>query len=166
MVEKILGKEQADDIFFSAMLTGLMNEKQASELADSLDKQAAFDWRKFLTGTGSAIVGGAKDVFSGISKTPGALGKLALIGAGTGVLGATAYDIIKDNVTNDDPKAELNAKIEAMYNSKLRELDDAKWIAKVRGMRDELKRGYKKMSTEEYAKKYNELIEALEERRA
>ena len=39
-------------------------------------------------------------------------------------------------------------------------------MAKVRGMRDELKRGYKKMTTDEYAAKYNELMEALDERRA
>ena len=32
MVEKILGEQQTKDIYFSAMLTGLLNEKQAAEL--------------------------------------------------------------------------------------------------------------------------------------
>lgn len=170
MVEKILGKEQTSDIFFASMLTGLLNEKQAAELSERLEKEAKFDWAKFLLGSGkaigSAVVGGAKETASALAGVPGAVGKLALLGAGTGILGATAYDILKENVASDDPKAELNAKLEAMYHGRQKELEDAKWMAKVRGMRDELKRGYKKMTTDEYAAKYNELMEALDERRA
>lgn len=176
MVEKILGEQQTKDIYFSAMLTGLLNEKQAAELSEHLDKEAqagaaqSFNWWRFLLGSGralgSAAIGGAKETASALSKVPGAVGKLALLGAGTGILGATAYDILKENVSSDDPKAELNAKLEAMYNNRKKELEDAKWMAKVRGMRDELKRGYKKMTSEEYESKYNELMEALDERRA
>lgn len=176
MVEKILGEQQTKDIYFSAMLTGLLNEKQASELSEYIDKEAqagatpSFNLWKFLLGSGKAIgsaaIGGAKETASAFAKMPGAVGKLALLGAGTGILGATAYDILKENVSSDDPKAELNAKLEAMYNNRKKELEDAKWMAKVRGMRDELKRGYKKMTSEEYESKYNELMEALDERRA
>lgn len=176
MVEKILGEQQTKDIYFSAMLTGMLNEKQAAELSEYLDKEAAagaepsFNLLKFLIGSGKAIgsaaIGGAKETANALAKIPGAVGKLALLGAGTGVLGATTYDILKENVSSDDPEAELNAKIEAMYNNRRKELEDAKWMAKVRGMRDELKRGYKKMTSEEYESKYNELMEALDERRA
>ena len=74
--------------------------------------------------------------------------------------------MLKENVASDDPKAELNAKIEAMYKGRQKELEDAKWMAKVRGLRDELKRSYKKMTTDEYTTKYNELVAALDERRA
>lgn len=167
MVEKILGEQQTKDIYFSAMLTGLLNEKQAAELYNCIEKDAAFNWAKILgalKGLGSAAVGGAKETADALAKIPGAVGKLALLGAGTGILGATAYDILKENVSGDDPKAELNAKIEAMYNNRKKELEDAKWMGKVRGMRDELKRGYKKMTSEEYESKYNELVEALNER--
>lgn len=169
MVEKILGEQQTKDIYFSAMLTGLLNEKQASELYNCIEKNAAINWAKYLgvlKGLGSAAVGGAKETASALWHIPGAVGKLALLGAGTGVLGATAYDILKENVSSDDPKAELNDRLEAMYNNRKKELEDAKWMAKVRGMRDELKRGYKKMTSEEYESKYNELVEALNERRA
>lgn len=170
MVEKILGSQQTSDIFYSAMLTGLLNEKQAAELAENLEKKAAFDWAKFLLASskaiGSAAIGGAKETASALAKVPGAVGKLALLGAGTGIIGATAYDVLKENVASDDPKAELNAKIEAMYKGRQKELEDAKWMAKVRGLRDELKRSYKKMTTDEYTTKYNELVAALDERRA
>ena len=176
MVEKILGEQQTKDIYFSAMLTGLLNEKQSAYLSECLEKEAqagaspSFNLLKFLLGSGkalgSAAIGGAKETANAFAKIPGALGKLALLGAGTGILGATAYDILKENVSGDDPKAKLNAKIEAMYNNRKKELEDAKWMAKVREMRDELKRGYKKMTSEEYESKYNELMEALDERRA
>jgi hypothetical protein len=173
MIDKILGKETAEDIFYSGMITGLLTEKQACDILSEMEKGAAFSWAKLLASLpggvktlGSGLMGGAKEVAGVVSKTPGLAAKLALIGAGTGVIGATAYDILKENVTNDDPKAELNAKIEAMYRNKRRELDDSKWMTRVREMRDELKRGYKKMTTEEYAQKYNALMEALDERRA
>jgi hypothetical protein len=169
MVEKILGEQQTKDIFFSAMLTGLLNEKQAAEIAEGLEKNAQagkkFNWLKLLGGIGNTIIGGAKDIGSALMKAPDAASKIALLGAGTGVLSATAYDILKDNVSSDDPKTELNAKIEAMYNNRKKELEDAKWMAKVRGMRDELKRDYKKMTSEEYESKYNKLLESLDERK-
>ena len=170
MVEKILGKEVAEDIFYSAMLTGMMTEKQAEELDAGMEKEAA--WPALvkalgvLKGLGHTAIGTTEKGVGALSKIPGIGMKLALIGAGTGVLGATAYDIIKENVTNEDPKAELDAKLEAMYRGKQRELEDAKWMTKVRNMRDDLKRNYRKMSTKEYTEKYNALISALDERMA
>ena len=163
MVKKYLG-EYADDIFCAAMLTRMMNEKQAEEAVSCLEKEAAGAYEVFkgiLGGVGN-FLSGAGDV---VTKTPAALGKLALVGLGTGLVGASAYDVIKDKVTRDDPKAELNAKIEAMYRGKTRELEDAKWMDKVRAMRDDLRRNYKKMTTEEYAEKYKALVDALDERK-
>ena len=172
MVEKYLGKEVAEDIFYSGMITGLMTEKQAGEILYGIEKGAAINWAKLVASLpggikalGSGLIGGAKETAGALAKVPGAVGKLALLGAGTGVVGATAYDILKENVTSEDPKAELNAKTEAMYRNKRRELEDAKWMTRVREMRDELKRGYKKMTTEEYSEKYKALMDALDERR-
>jgi hypothetical protein len=169
MVKKILGEQQANDIYFSAMLTRMLNEKQAADLAEGLEKNAAIDWSKILGGLkslGGIAVGGLKGIGDVLVKAPDAAAKLALLGTGTGVLGATAFDILKENVSGDDPNAELNTKIEAMYNNRKKELEDAKWMSKVRRIRDELKRDYKKMTSEEYELKYNELMEALNERMA
>ena len=170
MIREILGEQQADDIFFSSMLTGILNEKQAADMLECLEKNAALNWKAAIIGAlkpiASALSGAAGHLYSAATKAPDAIGKLALIGAGTGVLGATAYDVVKENVSSDDPESELNAKIEAMYNGRKKELEDAKWMEKVRGMRDELKRNYKKMTTEEYESKYNKLMEALNERGA
>ena len=64
MVEKILGKRQAEDIYFSAFLSGLLAEKQASIISTEMKKKAAgdkFSWMKLLKGLGGAIgtAGGA-----------------------------------------------------------------------------------------------------------
>lgn len=165
MVEKYLG-ECAEDIFQAAMITGMMNEKQAEEVASSLEKQAQSGTdpysvlKNLLSGTGSILSG----AWNTIKEAPPAVGKLALLGLGSGIVGATAYDVVKDKVSREDPKAELNAKMEAIYRGKTRELEDAKWMDRVRAMRDDLRRNYKKMTTEEYAEKYKALVDALDER--
>ena len=173
MVEKYLGDEQASDIFLSSMLAGLMTEKQASHFVEGMKKESASG------GGGNAaalakIFGNVGKGLRGIFGTgidfakflPSSLGWTAALGAGSGVLGASAYDIIKERTSHEDPEAQLNEDLEAMYNSKSREKNDSKWMARVRRMRDELRRGYKKMSVDEYTKKYNELLDALDERKA
>ena len=169
MVEKYLSEQEAEDIFYSAMLTGLLTEKQAEEFCGDMEKDAALGWdtaKKVLGLLGSGMVnlgGEAKDL---VKESPSALAYLALTGAGAGALGATAYDMLKENVTNMDPQEKLNAKLESIYRGKKKELESANWMTKVRSMRDDLKRNYKKMSTEEYAKAYKALEDALDERRA
>ncbi len=160
MVEQYLGKEAADDIFFMSMLSGLIPEKQACELAIGIQKDAGvMDALKKAIGVVGAIGSGAKSI-------PPILAGTALGGAATGVLGATVYDILKERVSQEDPEAKFNSDIEHLYTHKTREIEDARWMDRVRAMRDELKRGYKKMTTEEYATKYKALMDALNERSA
>lgn len=162
MVEKILGKKQAEDIFFSAMLTGLMTEKQASEL---IEKYAAgkLDVLKYISG----IVGGGLGMVKDTAKlVPPALGWTSLLGASAGGLGAMAYDAAKERVSQEDPEAKFNADMEAFYAGKKRELEDAKWMARVRARRDRLKREGRKMDPSTYEKEYNKLISELDERKA
>jgi len=171
MVEKILGKQQAEDIRMSAMLACMMTEKQASEALDCLEKLAATKepsaWgiAKDILG---AIWGNAKSglghVADIVKETPSALGWVGAIGAGAGALGAGAYNVFADRMSREDPEAKFNADVEAMYANKRRELSDAKWMAKVREMRDDLKRNHKKMTSKEYSQKYQELLDALDER--
>ena len=149
MVEKYLGRQQADDLFRASMIAELATEKQAGVLGD----------------VGSLLSNGVGGVLGAIKEVPSSLGWLALTGAGLGTVGSLAYDAVKERMSHDDPEAEFNADIEALYEARRRELDDAKWMSKVRTMRDELKRGHKKMTTKEYAKAYKALEDALDERR-
>lgn len=168
MVEQYLGKEAADDIFFASMLSGLIPEKQACELAIGIKKEA-ISWgaiSKAIGSIGASIGSGAGHVLKGVKTIPPAIGHTALLGGATGVLGATIYDIIKERVSQEDPEAKFNSDIEHLYMSKKRETEDARWMDRVRTLRDELKRGYKKMTTEEYAQKYKALMDALNERSA
>lgn len=174
MVERYLGKEAADDIFMSALLTGLLPEKQACDMMGGIEKDAS----PLATILAGLKMGkdGLVNVFKGgthaLDKTfeygadsAKALGLLAALGGAAGVLGSSAYDILKERVTQEDPEAKFNDDIEAMYANKTRELSDARWMDRVRAMRDDLKRGYKKMPTEEYAVKYKALQDALDERK-
>lgn len=161
MVEQYLGKETADDIFFASMLSGLIPEKVACELSVGMQKDAGvFDGIKKIVG---AVGGGALEAFK---HAPAIISGTALGGAAAGALGATVYDILKERVSHEDPEAELNDNLERLYAYKNREMEDARWMDRVRALRDELKRGYKKMTTEEYAQKYNALMDALNERSA
>ena len=165
MVDKILGKRLSDDIFFSAMLSGMATEKQASDMLDSIEKDGGaslLDWAK---GIGGALAAGGGMITDTAKAVPSALGWLALLGASSGGLGAMGYDVIKDRVSEEDPETKFNSKIEASYAGKEKELEDSRWISKVRAMRDELRRGYRKMTSKEYAKKYNALMAALDEKK-
>lgn len=177
MVEKYLGKDAAADIYMSALITGLMPEKQAESLAEGFEKDA-FSWGLLLKGL-KMIPGALKEVPNALAvglKAPeaawrwggrglSAAGLLALLGASTGVVGATALDVVKERVSQEDPEEKFNNDIESIYKNRTRELEDQKWMTRVRAMRDELRRGYKKMPTEEYAAKYQALQDALDERK-
>lgn len=170
MVEKILGKRQAEDIYFSAFLSGLLAEKQASIISTEMKKKAAgdkFSWMKLLKGLGGAIGtagGAAKEGVKAVGEIPKILGWTALLGGGTGALGAYAYDVLKNNVSREDDETKFNSELEAVYANKKKELESANWMRKVIAMRDDLRRSYKKIPTEEYKKKYDALVEALDER--
>lgn len=152
MLERIIGAEAAGDIMFAGMLSGMQNEKQAESAIESLEKQA-FNPIEFIKGLWNA---GA----AALSMYP----KAVVAGLGTGAVAGAAYNTIKNRMASDDPQARLNNRIEALYVNKKRELDDAKWMSRIRSIRDDLKRGYKKMPAEEYEAKYNELVSALKEK--
>lgn len=168
MVEKYLGKDAADSIFTAAVITAKIPEKQACALADGLEKDAfpLSDVIKSLKGLGGAATGAVDKLIDYAGSSAKAVGLLATIGAGTGVAGASIWDMLKTRYSQEDPETEFNNKAEAMYGDRKRELADAKWMDRVRRMRDELRRGYKKMSTEEYAEKYQALQDALDERKS
>ena len=169
MIGEILGKETADDIMIASIMTGLMTEKQASSLLGSIEKSAQKGDKLSLLGLANGLGSGflnlvGKGLHAG-TQIPAGLGWLAVGGATTGILGASAYDAIKERLAKEDPEAKFNQDVEALYSDKNREIEDARWMARVRSMRDELVKGYKKMSPEEYSAKYNALIEALDEKK-
>ena len=166
MVEEIIGKQAAADVFFSSMLSSMVNEKTASDIVLGMEKRSKadlLDWLKGIGGAASHALGFGVDTAKAIPPT---LGWLALLGASAGGLGAMGFDVIKDRVSKEDPEAKFNEELEATYAGKERESKDAKWMSRVRSMRDELKRGYRKMTSSEYAKKYKELVSALDEKRS
>jgi hypothetical protein len=145
MTEGFLNEEEAKAIFMEGAKS-VMPEKQAGIL-DSIGKigEGAF----------GALKGGA-----GLMRDFGIYGALA------GVLSGAGYNIIKDRVTAPSPEDEFNNKVKQIVANRRRELEDSKWMERVRGMRDELSRNYRKMTPEEYSEKYNALVAALDERRA
>ncbi len=154
------------------MLTGLMPEKQAESMAYGFEKDA-FSWKTLFGGIDKAIRGGVnmatavpETIWRWGSRGATAAGLLALAGASTGALGASALDVLNSRITSEDPEERFNNKVEALYANRMSELEDQKWMDRVRSMRDELRRDYKRMSTEEYAVKYKALQNALDERKA
>lgn len=166
MVDKILGKEQAEDIFFASMLTGIMTEKKAHEILPEMEKDA-FGVSELIAGLktlGRLTAAGASGIIGTAAAVPKGIMHLVAAGAGTGALAGSVYNTLKDSLQKEDPKTKMNRKIEAMFKNRKRELDDAKWMDRVRSMRDDLKRSYKKMTPEEYRQKYDALVAALDER--
>lgn len=159
MLDKYLTKDQSDALF-------------AAGASSVFQKQA--NWGKVLTflntlgkGAIGLVSGGHKLLETGVKDTSEAaniLGKLMLGGATVGTAGGIGYNLAKERMSQNSPEEEMNRKIEAMYKKKTRELEDSNWMNKVIAMRDELRRGYKKMTTQEYTKKYIALMDALNER--
>jgi len=145
MTEGFLSKEEAKAIFMEGAKSA-MSEKQA-DILDSVGKLG--------TGAVDVLKGGA-----GLMRDFGIYGALA------GVLSGAGYNIIKDRITAPSPEDEFNNKVKQIVENRRRELEDSKWMERVRGMRDELSRNYRKMTPEEYSEKYNALVAALDERRA
>lgn len=158
MVEEILGKDQALDIY------------RAGKVYGTIEKKGFIPELKALWNAGKESVGaGANVAGAGVSAGKNLIDfamKLGLYGLGTGTVAGVGYNLVKDRLEQESPEEEYNRKLEAMYKARSRELDDSKWIRKVKAMRDELKRGYKHMTTKEYTEKYNALLDALDERSA
>lgn len=140
-MEKHLSKEESEAVFKSGMMS-VFNEKRA----------------------GLGDIG--ESIWGLIGNSAGLIRDLGIYGTMTGALGGVGYNILKERLTEQDPKDEFNRKVETVLANRKRELEDMKWMSRVRSMRDELRRDYKKMTPEEYSKKYNELVAALDERKA
>lgn len=134
--------KESYDRAFEAGFKAAVAEKRADILGDVVNG---------ITTVGKGLAGLPKDIFWGG----------ALTGLATGV-GAQA---ITEHLTKESPEEELNRTLEAMYAAKRNEVADTKWMSKVRAMRAELMADRKKMSVEEYTKKYNALVDALNERK-
>lgn len=163
MTAEYLGKEQANELFSAGFMDAMFDAKLEKKA------EAGLTWAKVLSAlkgagkAGASAGAGATEIVSKlISSIPG----LAISGMGVGALGAIGYNTVKDQLTERSPKEELSAKLDAMYENRTKELESDKWMDRVRSMRDELKRGYKKMSVEEYSAKYKALVDALDERKA
>ena len=166
MVEIYLGKKQSEDIFFASMLTGVMTEKQAQDSLGGMEKDA-FSVARFLAGlriAGRVAAAGTSGLIGAATVIPKGILNLASAGVLTGAVAGGAYNTLKDSLQSENPKTKMNRKIEAIFRNRKRELEDAKWMDRVRSMRDELKRSYRKMSPEEYREKYDALVSALDER--
>lgn len=166
MVERYLGKKQAEDIIFASMLTGVMTEKQAQDSLDGMEKDA-FSVVRFLAGlrtAGGVATAGASGLLKAVTAIPNSIKNLTSAGILAGAVAGGAYNTLKDNMQQEDPKTRMNRKIEAIFRNRKRELEDAKWMDRVRSMRNELKSSYRKMSPEEYREKYDALVSALDER--
>lgn len=148
MVEKYLGKDLARGIFMAGATSYLQTEKKADVLGS----------------IGNAVGNIGKGLLSTGKEILPALGWTMALGGASGVLGATAYDVIKEHVSHEDPEAKLNSELETQYKAKNREIQDAKWMSRIRALRDELRRGKNRMPTDEYTKKYKELLALLDER--
>lgn len=172
VVEKILGEECARDMFYASAVTGMLTEKQASDMLEGIVKEAqrgkvgfgADLAKRLLDLVQKGIVGISGEGVKLLKNSPSMLGRTMALGAGLGSAGALAYDAMKENLSQEDPDAKFNMDLEALYNGRAMEAADAKWMDRVRSMRDELKRGWKKMTPEEYAGKYDALVSALKER--
>ena len=162
----LLGGEAAGRLFRAGMAS-VDSDGRVMGVLSAMEKGAGDGIG--LAGTIVKLLSGAKNVAKGTLgmgvDSIKALPTVAAVGAGTGVLGAMGIDALMQRMEQDDPEARINADIDAMYSRRGRELEDAAWMEKVRGMRDELRRGYRRMPTEEYAAKYRALMDALDERK-
>lgn len=137
-----LSKEEYDKAFASGFKS-VIAEKQAGILGD--------------------IAHGGKSVLTGLAGLPK---DLMLYGSMAGLATGIGGQMLADQLTQESPEEELNRTLESMYSAKRKELEDSKWMSRVRAMRADLMANRKKMSVEEYTIKYNALIDALNERKA
>lgn len=159
MVEKYLTKDQSDALFAAGASSVFQKKASLASVLAIL--------KTFGNGAIDLVRGGHQLAHAGVEDTKevlNILGKLALGGTAIGTAGGIGYNLAKERMSQGSPEEEMNRKIESLYKNKSKELDDSKWMNKVLSMRNDLKRGYKKMTTEEYTKKYIALMDALNER--
>jgi hypothetical protein len=142
MVKRYLSEEEVGRIYDAGFSSGCM-EKDASVLDE--------------------IVGGAGDVIMSI---PTAIASLLALGVGAGALSGVTYNIAKNRLSaSASEKEDEMTKKTLLYNSKNKEMEDARWMNDVRDMKAELVKGMKKMTPEEYRTKYETLSRLIDERK-
>lgn len=155
-----IGKDVARRMFIAGAISSSL-EKRAQESGGFGNAvSSAGKWLAGLLGGGAAV---GKGAYEAGKEGIGLAGNLALMGLGTGVLGGVGYHLIKERLQQKSPEEDMNRKIEAMYSRKAKELESAKKMTAARALRDELNRGRKTMSTDEYRTKYDKLMSMLEE---
>jgi len=153
--------ESERGLLFRAGVRDALMEKTAK-----VDLKSFSEFLKVLKNAGGVLVSPVPAAWGLTKETVNLLKALSVYGAGAGTVGSVAWNLIKDRMQRESPETEFNRKVEAMYAGRARELEDAKWMDRVRGMRDDLARNYKKMPSDEYEKRYGELMDALDERLA
>lgn len=154
MLENYFGKDVARRIFLAGAVSASMEKCADGPL------EAVGNWLRGLVGGGTTIGKGALETGK---ETYGLATSLGLTGLATGVIGGIGLHLLKERMQRKSPEEDLQRKIEAMYANKSRELENSKKMRAARDKRDLLMRGYKRMTTEEYRSKYNDLMSSLEE---
>ena len=142
MVKRYLSEEEVGRIYDAGFSSGCMEKG-----AGVLDK----------------LVSGAGDVVMSI---PTAIASLLALGVGAGALSGVTYNIAKNRLSaSASEKEDEMTKKTLLYNSKNKEMADARWMNDVRDMKAELVKGMKKMTPEEYRTKYEALSRLIDERK-
>lgn len=116
---------------------------------------------KALEAIGKAV-GGLPKTYEEMVSLAMKLGGIAVIGGG---LAGAGYYSLKKRLAGGDKTAkemELRDRMAAMYGNKAKELKSIAWITKARKKRDELERNMKNMTTEEYAREYQNLADMFD----
>jgi hypothetical protein len=159
-METYIGKDVARRMFIAGAISASIEKKAQDGGGTGNAISSAGKWLAGLVGGGAAV---GKGAYEAGKEGVGLAGNLALMGLGTGVLGGIGYHLIKERLQQKSPEEEMNRKIESMYSRKSKELESSKKMTVARALRDELNRGRKTMSTDEYRTKYDKLMSIIEE---
>lgn len=143
MVKRYLSEEEVGRIYDAGFSSGCM------------EKDALFGLDKVLSGAGDVVM-----------SIPTAIASLLALGVGAGALSGVTYNIAKNRLSaSASEKEDEMTKKTLLYNSKNKEMADARWMNDVRDMKAELVKGMKKMTPEEYRTKYEALSKLIDERK-
>lgn len=161
MTEGCLGGIHNKYFYDSGRACALM-EKDANAWAKVLStlKGAGGALHKLLGG-GYAVAKGAKDTFK---DTIDLAKSLFWLGVPIGATAGVGYNLAKHSITGESPKEKMNRAIESVFKHKRMEHEDSKWMDDARYKRDNLMRNYKKMTTQDYAAAYEDLVDHLNKR--
>lgn len=167
MLDKYLTNDEIRDIFCSAMFAKAIEKRAVSPAVGAAGGAAAVGGIDKFVDMVSKGLGKAPELTKDVAELY--MKSIPLSAATSLLLGGAAgglYHIVKEKMTESgDEQISANNKLQALYNARSAELEDQKWMSKVRKMRDDLKKNMKNMTADEYEAQYNALSEALDERR-